>query len=63
MLDDSVLIPNDQPAEVNDGGDNFDENDPDNYSDIDTMMEMATGDVPSPGEAYNISDEVAEDSN
>jgi len=40
---------------------NYDPDDPENYMDIDEMVERVTGDEPEAGEPFSIADEVAED--
>jgi hypothetical protein len=41
--------------------DNYDPDDPDSNNDIDQMIENVTGDEPTPGVEYSISDEVQKD--
>lgn len=41
--------------------DNYDPDDPENYSDVDEMIQQVTGDEPEAGEPFSIADEVEED--
>jgi hypothetical protein len=41
--------------------DNYDPDDPENYIDVDTMMERVIGNEPEAGEPFSIADEVEDD--
>lgn len=41
--------------------DNYDPDDPENYSSVDDMVAAVTGNEPEPGEAYSLAEEMASD--
>lgn len=49
------------PADGSINSDNYDPDDPENYVDIDTMIERVTGEEPEAGKPFSIAEEVEED--